>query len=174
MSKYGITKNLPCRTKGRRTEFLEADYCTTRPESLLRIRSSLRRSSSSCSQTRNTTIPSDRSLRLICAARRMLPPIFVRQYDRLPRGSRRQRLHPCQKHPSTNKAIRFVANQKSGRPGTDSGCSSHPEILARTRASRSRTSVERLPRERTFAINALRSVFESVSILKSRMYIHIR
>jgi hypothetical protein len=39
-------------------------------------------------------------------------------------------------------------------------------MLARTRAIRSRPSVERFPRERTFAIKALRAVFESVSILK--------
>lgn len=106
-------------------------------------------------------------------ARRMFPSIFSIQYDRFPFGSRKQRLQPCQKHPSTNKASRSVANQKSGRPGTDSGCNSHPEILARTSASRSRTSVERLPRDRTFAINALRASLESLSILELEMHPHI-
>ena len=109
-------------------------------------------------------MPRDRSLRLISPARWMLPLILCRQYWRLLRGKRRHRLQPCQKHPSTNNATFFRGNQKSGWPSTELGCSFHPATLARTKASRSRTSVERFPRDRTFAINALRAAFVSLSI----------
>ncbi len=122
----------------------------------------------SCSQTRTTRTPSRRKSRLITLALRTLLSIFARQYDRLPCGSQRQRLHPCQKHPSTNKAILFAANQKSGLPSTDSECNVHPEILARTKASRSRTSVERLPRERTFAIQGAPICFGQFIHLKTK------
>jgi hypothetical protein len=115
-------------------------------------------------------MPRYRSFRLTNLDRPMLPIILLRQYRRLRLGRRRQRLHPCQKHPSTNKATFSRGNQKSGWPSTELGCSFQPAILARTKASRSLTSVERFPRDRTFAINALRAAFVSLSILGLATY----
>ena len=123
-----------------------------------------------CSQTRSTRTPADRSSQLMNVARFTFFWILARQYDRLPWGKRKQRRHPCQKQPSTKIARLFRGNQKSGWPVIDFGCNFQPSIPARTRASRSRTSVERFPLERTFPINALRASFESLSILNFSLH----
>ncbi len=117
-----------------------------------------------CSQIRMTQIPWHFSFFVMSRARRRLPIILSRQYFRFRFGRRRHWGHPCQKHPSTNTAIRRWENQKSGCPGTQRGCMRHPLIPLLTRASLTRISVERFPVDRTLDINALRSRFVRVSI----------
>ena len=117
----------------------------------------------SCSQILSTFTPSRRSFRFTFFARRTLPLILLFQYSWFWWGIRRQRLQPCQKHPSTKTATRSSANQKSGTPGTSRGCRLHPRIPDLISAILTRTSVERFPFDRTFAISRLRSSLDSGS-----------
>lgn len=124
----------------------------------------------SCSQILSTFTPWRRSVRFTSFARRTLPTILLCQYSWFWWGIRRQRLQPCQKHPSTKMATRSAANQKSGTPGTSLGCRLHPRIPDLINAIRTRTSVERFPFDRTFAISRLRSPLDSEST-PSRVYV---
>jgi hypothetical protein len=117
-----------------------------------------------CSHTLKTRMPSARSRAATLRARLLLPAILETQYLRFAFGSLRHWEHPCQKQPSTKIATRCVGNQKSGCPGMEPGCISHPLISALTRTSLNRFSVERLPFDRTLDIRTLRSNFVSVSI----------
>jgi hypothetical protein len=118
---------------------------------------------SSCSQILSTLTPWRRSVRFTPFALRTLPAILAFQYSWFCRGIRRQCLQPCQKHPSRKMATRSDANQKSGIPGMSRGCNVHPRIPDLISAILKRTSVERLPLDRTFAMSRLRSFLDSES-----------
>jgi hypothetical protein len=129
----------------------------------LRARVSASRVRTSCSQILSTLTPWRRSSLFTALALRTLPMILLSQYSWFCWGMRRQRLQPCQKHPSTNTATRSEANQKSGTPGISLGCSLHPRIPDLISAILTRTSVDRFPFDRTFAISRLRSSLDSGS-----------
>ena len=120
-----------------------------------------------CSQILTKRIPCRISALETYRARRRFAATLAFQYFRFPLGRRRQRGHPCQKHPSTKTATRRLGNQKSGCPGMERGCIRQPLIPDLTRVSLNCFSVERLPVDRTFDIKALRSSFVRVSIRNS-------
>lgn len=124
-----------------------------------------------CSQILTTLLSASERLRFTWASRTMFPAIFRFQYERFCFGIRRHFGQPCQKHPSMNTATDLAGNQKSGVPGTFSGCNFQPVTPALTRPMRSFTSVDRLPRERTLPIWRLRSDLESESML-CRLFRH--
>lgn len=118
----------------------------------------------SCSQILTTLMPPCERERLTSLPRATFLDILASQYARFSFGIRKQVLQPCQKQPSTKTATAFFANQKSGIPTMSRGCSSQPLMPPLTSAIRSRTSVERFPRERTLLICRLRSDFDSESM----------
>ena len=114
------------------------------------------RARSVCSQSRSTRQPRARSSRVMRRSRARLPAIFASQNARRERGRVACSGQPCQKQPSTNTASRARGNAKSGRPGSGR-CRRQPVIpCSRSKPAR-RTSVVRLPRERTSAMRALLS-----------------
>jgi hypothetical protein len=118
----------------------------------------------SCSQILMTLMPLCERVRFTSLPRTTLRAILASQYARFCFGIRKHVLQPCQKQPSTKTATAFFANQKSGMPTMSRGCSSQPLMPPLTSAIRSRTSVERFPRERTLLICRLRSDFDSESM----------
>ena len=118
----------------------------------------------SCSQILTILTPPCARTRFTSPPRAMFRAILASQYARFCLGIRRQFSQPCQKQPSTKTATAFAANQKSGTPETSRGWSSQPLMPPLTSAIRSRTSVERFPRERTLLICRLRSDFDSESM----------
>ena len=104
---------------------------------------------SSCSQMRATLKSLSRNLWMFAWSRSILRWIFACQNGELVFGIWPHRGQPCQKQPSTKIAIRSLRKTKSGLPGRPRGCTFHPRIRARTRASLRRISVVRLPRPRT-------------------------
>jgi hypothetical protein len=118
----------------------------------------------SCSQILTTLMSPCARARFTSPPRAMFRAILASQYARFCLGIRRQFSQPCQKQPSTKIATAFAANQKSGTPKTSRGWSSQPLMRPLTNAIRSRTSVERFPRERTLLICRLRSDFDSESM----------
>lgn len=81
-------------------------------------------SGASCSQTLSTVHPSDSSQPEVSASRRALPWSLVRHHSELFLGAEPWLGHPCQKQPSTNRAIRrrvkAMSTLRRARPGTGS------------------------------------------------------
>jgi hypothetical protein len=96
-----------------------------------------------------------RSSRVTNRSRFRFRAIFALQNSRRVAGMRQCRAHPCQKHPSTNTAIRSFGKTKSGLPNTGlfrlqpvMPCSRKIPII--------RSSVPRFPQDRIAAITSLR------------------
>ena len=86
-----------------------------RPKARL-IRATVRSSLILHSQTRRTLQPSLRSFRFTRRSRRRFEMILGSQNAVLLFDRRSQRGHPCQKHPSTNRATLDLGQAKSGLP----------------------------------------------------------
>jgi hypothetical protein len=133
-----------------------------------RIRSIDRCDSTAHSQTRTTFHP----CRLNCLATRWsrlrLVAIFCLQNERLLLEGRLQRGQPCQKQPSTNKAIFLSGQAKSGLPGTFQ-CFRWPCNPAFLRILAIICSVLRFPVERTDAMIRDRVALETLSIARANL-----
>ena len=116
------------------------------------------------SQNRTTTHPDSRSLRLTSRSRLRLRSIFFCQYSRLLFGRRYFWGLPCQKSPSTNTTTRCNRKTKSGRP-SKLLARRHPLILCFLSKRINRSSVERFPALRIFAIMADRCCRENISAI---------
>jgi hypothetical protein len=93
------------------------------------------------SRSRNTVQPWNLKARVTRLSRRWLTATFSFQNATLLFGGRLQRLHPCQKQPSTNTATLERENTKSGFPGNRGSFIFHPDTPRRTRWARRRFSV---------------------------------
>jgi hypothetical protein len=82
------------------------------------IRDRVRSSAILHSHTRSTLHPSFRSLRATLRSRLRFDTTFDRQNFLLLFDGRSQQGHPCQKHPSTNRATLGFGHAKSGFPAT--------------------------------------------------------
>ena len=118
-----------------------------------------------CSQNRKTCQPSFRSRRLTVVSRLLLPRIFLFQKERLEEGIVRQRLHPCQKHPSTKTATFSRSKAKSGLPSTSFAFMRQPDNLAAISLLLNRCSVDRVPLPLFFDMIEERFSFEKTSVI---------
>lgn len=107
--------------------------------------------------------PASRRLWFTAWSRLMFRLSFAFQKAILLFGIRRWRGHPCQKHPSTNTAIRSRAKTKSGQPDSRTP-RRHPRILAARSNAIIRNSVLLLPARRTRDMRSERWAGVSVSI----------
>ena len=115
------------------------------------------------SHTRRTLHPSCRSLRDTLASRRRFDTIFDFQNFLLLLDGRSQRGHPCQKHPSTNRATLAFGHAKSGLPATG-----HCFLNPRTPRLRSNFSILRSvvpPNVRTEAMIFDRTSLDTLSMV---------
>lgn len=126
------------------------------------------------SHTRSTLHPSFRSIRATLTSLRRLETILDFQNFVLVFDGRSQRGHPCQKHPSTNKATFDFGHAKSGFPATG-------HCLLKPRIPRSRRSVSIFrsvvpPDERTEAMILDRTsrVTLSIAVCGSRLTGRVR
>ena len=121
------------------------------PSAPLREPASLRSTASlpalsSCSQIRNTFHPIRLSVRPTSRSRLTFFPIFAFQNSLLVAGIERQRLHPCQKHPSKKIATRWRRKRTSGLPGMPDRCPSfQPLRPCRINSDRNLHSVDFVP-----------------------------
>src|SRR6266576_1847797 len=93
-----------------------------------------------CSQTRNVRTPSAFKRRTFLLSRILFRSILLFQNDVRVEGVCPHRGHPCQKHPSTNKANCCLGKKKSGLP-VIVGWRVQPLMPVRTSAILSKTSV---------------------------------
>jgi hypothetical protein len=134
---------------------------------------------SSHSRMRSTLQPRARNRRETRKSRWELTKILSRQNRTLDFEAFLQRLQPCQKHPSTNKAISELGKIKSGRPGKSSASIFHPESPRCTSIARNLFSVVRPPLEvtrdimRERALGVTRSINELVAIALAKSIIRL-
>ena len=106
-------------------------------------------------------------------SRALLAASFGTQYERRVDGAVPYRGHPCQKHPCTNMTSRALQKTKSGRtdrlPIFSGRCLRQPVTPSHRKALAKASSVERLPRERTFSITCDR--FSAVQMPKTRHFL---
>lgn len=93
------------------------------------------------SQSLMTLVPVHCSAIRICRSLFLFLASFLSQYDRFALGTCPHLGHPCQKHPSTKTATRWLAKKKSGVPGTELCRSFHPRTEFRINRARRRFSV---------------------------------
>lgn len=133
------------------------------------MRERVRSSPTLHSHTRSTLHPSFRSFRATLTSLRRLETILGFQNFVLLFDGRSQRGHPCQKHPSTNKATLDFGHAKSGFPATG-----HCFLKPRTPRSRRSFSILRSvvpPDVRTDAMIVDRTsrVTLSIAVCSSRL-----
>ena len=106
--------------------------------------------------------PAERSSRLTFLSRALLAINFGHQNSSFDFGTRACFGHPCQKQPSTNNAIRSPRQTKSGRPSSFAP-RRQPVIFRFRISSMRRSSVRRLPLDRTRDMRSERSIGVRVS-----------
>jgi hypothetical protein len=119
---------------------------------------------SACSQIRTTRQPLRRRARVTSRSRSLFRESLASQNFRRVAGMVPCLGQPCQKQPSTKTATRSAGQAKSGRPGRGRW-RRQPVIPDLRRAEANRSSVARLPRERTAAITRDRSALVKTSAM---------
>ena len=117
----------------------------------------------SCSQTLILVHPSNPKRLTALLSRCLFLLILSFQKFRFETGSDRHFVHPCQKHPSKNTAIRFRRKTTSGDPGRSEAWRLHPRMPARKSNHRNRISVVLVPDERLALITLARLVLRRLS-----------
>lgn len=115
----------------------------------------------SCSQNLRTFQPSFLRCRLLRLSLLLVPLILFTQKSLFDFGIVLHLAHPCQKQPSTNRAIRCLRKTKSGLPNTSVFRNVHPVRPAATSLARSAFSVERLP-----LLNTLDMILERCALVR--------